>query len=208
MRKNWHGVLSKNRNVCKHNQILNPLPLTMPILPHQLALALKNTRRKKNPSAKFISKVFLRETALRVTCKLIFSLLFLGSVPTVAASDYDDLRIEVSGFDSNNGQFIAKLFSMGDDVLKEGRWQASSSIDDKHATLTFSHLPPGQYAVVVFHDLNSNGVIDHNFIGLPTESLGFSNNFSLSPTSGLPNFDKLKFSHFVSPQTISIILNK
>ncbi|MFN4253501.1 MAG: DUF2141 domain-containing protein [Saprospiraceae bacterium] len=37
-------------------------------------------------------------------------------------------------------------------------------------------LPPGQYAASVFHDLNSNGKLDTNLFGIPTEPYGFSNN--------------------------------
>ncbi|WP_356595400.1 DUF2141 domain-containing protein [Pseudomonas oryzihabitans] len=37
-------------------------------------------------------------------------------------------------------------------------------------------LPPGRYAVSVIHDSNSNSQLDTNFIGMPTEQYGYSNN--------------------------------
>ena len=37
-------------------------------------------------------------------------------------------------------------------------------------------LPPGRYAVQVFHDENGNGELDANFVGMPKEPWGFSNN--------------------------------
>lgn len=38
------------------------------------------------------------------------------------------------------------------------------------------YLPSGKYGVVAFHDLNGNEELDTNFIGIPTEPYGFSNN--------------------------------
>lgn len=38
-----------------------------------------------------------------------------------------------------------------------------------------ANIPPGTYAVQVFQDENDNQQIDRNFIGLPTEGMGFSN---------------------------------
>ena len=44
-------------------------------------------------------------------------------------------------------------------------------------TSTFEYeLPPGQYAVGIFHDVNLNNKMDNNFLGLPKEQYGFSNN--------------------------------
>lgn len=37
-------------------------------------------------------------------------------------------------------------------------------------------LPPGTYAARVLHDVNGNGQMDRNFIGMPKEPWAFSNN--------------------------------
>lgn len=37
-------------------------------------------------------------------------------------------------------------------------------------------LPPGTYAVTVYEDMNSNHRLDHNFMGIPREPVGASNN--------------------------------
>lgn len=44
------------------------------------------------------------------------------------------------------------------------------------ARFTFKDLKPGAYAVMIVHDENGNGQLDTNFIGMPTEGYGFSNN--------------------------------
>ena len=40
--------------------------------------------------------------------------------------------------------------------------------------LTFE-APPGTYAVAVHHDANANGAMDSNFLGMPKEGYGVSN---------------------------------
>jgi uncharacterized protein (DUF2141 family) len=42
--------------------------------------------------------------------------------------------------------------------------------------LVFKGLAAGQYAATAFHDLDSNGKLNANLMGLPTEPYGFSNN--------------------------------
>lgn len=44
------------------------------------------------------------------------------------------------------------------------------------AVLRFEGLAPGSYAVQVMHDQNGNGKLDANFMGMPIEGYGFSNN--------------------------------
>lgn len=40
----------------------------------------------------------------------------------------------------------------------------------------FEGLPPGDYALRAFHDVNSDGEMNANPFGMPTEPYGFSNN--------------------------------
>lgn len=51
-------------------------------------------------------------------------------------------------------------------------------------------LPAGEYALVVFHDANNNGLMDKNFIGIPREWLGFSNRYW---PEGPPTFARAAF---------------
>lgn len=52
-------------------------------------------------------------------------------------------------------------------------------------------LPPGTYAIKLFLDLNGNGKIDTNFLGIPKEPYGFSNNAKGS--LGPPAFEAAAF---------------
>ena len=67
----------------------------------------------------------------------------------------------------------------------------------------FKNLPYNVYAAIVVHDKNSNGIIDHRF-GMPNEPLGFSNNWKLSLFSGMPTFQKLKFSFTIGVEVCNV----
>lgn len=63
-------------------------------------------------------------------------------------------------------------------------------LSDRGQTPARVDLPAGEYAVVVFHDANSNGLLDKNFIGIPREWLGFSNRYW---PEGPPTFARAAF---------------
>jgi uncharacterized protein (DUF2141 family) len=50
----------------------------------------------------------------------------------------------------------------------------TASPSGQETTLTFE-APPGTYAVAVHHDANANGKMDANFLGIPKEGYGVSN---------------------------------
>ncbi|MFN7146402.1 MAG: DUF2141 domain-containing protein, partial [Myxococcota bacterium] len=88
---------------------------------------------------------------------------------------------------------VAKLFRPGAPLtLPNAVATAKGAVRDGRAACHFPDLAEGAYALVVFHDTNDNGAIDHRF-GWPAEPLGFSGGFRLSLTSGRPTFEKLRF---------------
>lgn len=121
-----------------------------------------------------------------------------------SGAEHNELLVHASGFKHAGGHAVAKLFQPGDDVLGRGRWQQVAPIQDGRANFQFTDRPAGAYALVVFHDENDNGEIDHNFLHLPSEALGFSNGFVPGLVTGLPSFDKLRFEHADATQYMEI----
>lgn len=60
----------------------------------------------------------------------------------------------------------------------------------KECLFVFEKLPKGDYAIAAYHDENSNGRLDTNVIGIPTEGYAFSNN--PRTTMGPPSFADAK----------------
>ncbi len=65
-------------------------------------------------------------------------------------------------------------------------------------------LPAGDYAFAVFQDLNGNGVLDTNFMGIPSEPYGFSKNFK--PRFSAPKFSDCKVTLNTASKSYSIKL--
>ena len=63
-------------------------------------------------------------------------------------------------------------------------WQPAQSA----MTCRFEGLAPGVYAVAVSHDLNGNRKTDRNFVGVPREAWGVSNN--VRPSMRAPRFEE------------------
>ena len=107
--------------------------------------------------------------------------------PTAEAS----LIIEVVGFTDATGNATLGLLASEDDFksvdlrkdrknwLKYFRYLQDAQIvrvgKDMVATFKVDKLNPGDYVALSFHDKNRNGKVDSNFLGVPVEPFGFSN---------------------------------
>ncbi|NRB63263.1 MAG: DUF2141 domain-containing protein [Saprospiraceae bacterium] len=72
--------------------------------------------------------------------------------------------------------------------------------------IVLANLPNGTYAIAVFHDINNNGHLDQNLLGVPTEPFAFTK----KPPSKfrLPTFHEV--SHILYPEmgAINVTLKK
>ena len=86
---------------------------------------------------------------------------------------------------------------------KEDSCVASVKEIDLKSTEINNVLPYGEYAISLFVDFNGNKKLDKNFLGIPKEQYGFSNNVmgKMSP----PTFDQAKFA-IAGPTTQNIKL--
>ena len=60
----------------------------------------------------------------------------------------------------------------------------------------------GTYALATYQDVNSSGEIDKNFIGIPTEGFGFSNNYK--PKVKAPNFSDCCFAYNAKTNSVTV----
>jgi len=118
---------------------------------------------------------------------------------TGLAQQSGTLTIEAMGFENANGVAVVQLFREHDEIPEQPFRKATGAIVTNESIVTLSNIPYGEYAVILFHDENANGTLDHKF-GFPNEPMGFSNEWSLSLFSGMPTFKKLKFSFSANGQ--------
>ena len=125
--------------------------------------------------------------AVTATAGLV-TLAGLVALPAAAA----DLAVEVQGVRSDTGHLIVAVqtpqaadeFPYAEELFAGTHQQTHEGV----MRFVFRDLPPGRYAVSVFHDENGNGEIDLGAAGIPTEGYGFANN----PPSqfGPPSFEE------------------
>ena len=105
---------------------------------------------------------------------LFFGLLFGTSISAQA-----DLTVNISGIEARGeGKLVIMIFDSAEAFKQkfEGATQTAHITNfSSSASHTFGNLPAGNYAVMVFQDLNENGTMDTNFIGFPKEPIGASN---------------------------------
>jgi uncharacterized protein (DUF2141 family) len=119
------------------------------------------------------------------------------------------LTVRVNGARNAKGMIRVALFHGGkgfpNDASQAVHRQAAD-IDPQtlSAQVVFAGLPDGVYAVSVFHDENMNEKLDKNFMGVPKEGYGASNN--PKKKMGPPNFDEAKFPLSGTEQSVEIKL--
>lgn len=101
------------------------------------------------------------------------------ALPQVESPPVSIIHVEITGLRNDKGKLLCALYSSPEGFPKDSEKaiaRVSSAIAQEQAVCNFPGVTPGTYAVSVFHDENSNGKLDTNFMGIPREGVGASNN--------------------------------
>ena len=130
---------------------------------------------------------------------LIMSLLFY----VTGFTQTSNIDITISEIKNKKGLIRGSLFTQ-DDGFPNDHQKAlrsiSMEITDLQLNFDIADLPIGEYALAILHDENENGKMDFNFLRMPKEGYGVSNNAKSS--FGPPNFKDAKF--LLSPDTLPL----
>lgn len=128
-----------------------------------------------------------------VSLTLAFWLAAISPAQTPAASA-DVIHVDVLGFRSDKGQVLCALYASANGFPTKPDLaiaRTKSTIVNRTSVCEFPNVVPGKYAVSVVHDENANGKMDTNFIGMPKEGVGSSND--AKGHMGPPKFDAAAF---------------
>ena len=128
---------------------------------------------------------------------LIVNFVFLLCTPLISNSQII-LTVEIDQLRNNNGKLLLELNNENEEVIKG----FSEVITDNKCIVVIKDLKPGKYAFKYFHDENNDEEINTNFMGIPREGYGFSNN--AKGAFGPPSFDKMLF-ELSKPDTVRCI---
>ena len=146
---------------------------------------------------------------MKATAAIFFALLAAGvaEAQTKDSSNSNAIRATVVGLHSNDGEVHCALYSSADgfpDGFAKAAKTTTAKITNEQAVCEFSAVVPGDYAISAFQDENSNGRLDRNFMGMPKEGVGASNDAKGS--FGPPKFADARFSYKGGLQQLTIHL--
>jgi uncharacterized protein (DUF2141 family) len=164
-----------------------------------------------------------------------FGVLFAAAITAIIAmgiearADGVDLTVDVSGLRNYKGRLVLALWPDTEDSTKfpdaskvQFRDERPGdppcdfpktavcrrmieSLQNLTASYTFKDLPPGDYAVFVFHDENNNAILDTGFMKRPLEARGYSQVLpdDVNPVHARIRFQQARFS-LNEPKTITV----
>lgn len=130
-----------------------------------------------------------------------FGLLFAGAGR--ARAEENVLRVVVSGVTSSRGHVRVEICP-AKDFLKDCPYGGAAPSTLGTTVVMIRGVPPGVYAAQVYQDKNDNNTVDRDFLGIPSEGVGFSNDAPIRMRA--PSFRAAAFTYAGGESSISLRL--
>ncbi len=140
---------------------------------------------------------------MNVLVKIVTSLIIGILIYQSQVQENFSIEVTVEDVANNDGKIFLALYNSETNFLEKSYKGTKSEIMNNSSTITFEDIPSGVYAISVFHDENDNGKMDTNFMGIPKEDYGCSND--ASGFMGPPKWKDAKF-ELKTDKTITITL--
>jgi uncharacterized protein (DUF2141 family) len=122
--------------------------------------------------------------------KIITTIAFFVCSLLMSAQNVN-LTVSISGLKSDTGTLKVGLYNSEGMFLRIPYKSIPSEIKGNGAIVIFEGIPKGEYAISSYQDENSNGKLDKNIMGIPTEDVACSNN--AKGFMGPPKYQDAKF---------------
>src|SRR5574343_388742 len=114
-------------------------------------------------------KVIIKK--IRLMKSVIISFIFWLFEPMMIFSQIT-LTVGIEQLRNNNGKLLLELNTDKEEVIKG----FAGTIAENKSVVVINDLKPGKYSFKYFHDENNDEKLNTNFMGIPKEGYGFSNN--------------------------------
>lgn len=117
-----------------------------------------------------------------------------GVSPATDVRSRGAIILSVTNLEDATGTLHCALFDRSDGFPgepKKARARVRSKPIDGRGECRFEGVQAGRYAVALWHDVDDDGQLDSNFLGIPQEPVGATNNATGS--FGPPSFDDAAF---------------
>lgn len=103
----------------------------------------------------------------------------------------NSIEVEIDHFKSDKGLVLLALYNTEASFLEKPYKGEKVKIAGGKANYTFTDIPDGTYAITLVHDEDKNDELTKNFLGIPKEGYGASND---APANfGPPKWEDAKF---------------
>lgn len=131
----------------------------------------------------------------------------MAAVAAASAQQGNTISVPVEGLRNSQGSVRCGLFKGPEGFPKAGNQFRGVVVPvvNQQATCVFNDVPPGDYAVALFHAQQNETEMKTNFLGQPQEGYGFSRN--PSTTFGAPAFHDAAYAYQGGSSTWPVKLN-
>lgn len=105
-------------------------------------------------------------------------LFVIWTIALLAPAKKGELILQVKNIESARGMLHIAVYDEKN-FLQEGKelLKTTATVQNQQdLRVAIPDLPFGTYAIAVYHDVNNNGKLDKNYLGIPAEPYAFSNN--------------------------------
>jgi uncharacterized protein (DUF2141 family) len=128
----------------------------------------------------------------------------LGSAAPALAQEPGAVIVHVENVRSSEGHVRVELCTQGAFLTDDCAVAGAAPAQRGETVVALKDVPPGVYAVQVYHDVNDDHKVNRGLLGIPTEDIGFSREAPLGLHG--PQFIKAAFNHAADEQVVTVHL--
>ncbi len=145
-------------------------------------------------------------------CVAWFAVLVFANLPATIfaeSSSCPGIHVKILNIRNSTGTVDCALFEspvgFPTEALRSAMNAMIIKVRNAEARCDFEDISPGTYALTVFHDENMNAKLDTNWLGIPKEGYGFSND--VKALLGAPTFSAASFQYHEGTLDLTISLH-
>jgi uncharacterized protein (DUF2141 family) len=157
---------------------------------------------------KNVAIVLLKHLKTMKTAKHLITLAF-GLIVGISAGygQHLPVKIKLSNIKNQKAPIHLGFYKQENDFPADGKqaFEFKATPNGKDTlTVSLPSVPPGDFAIAVYQDVNQNGRLDTNLFGMPKEPFGFSQN--VHPKLSKPSFADCRITIAKAGQVVTITL--
>jgi len=131
-------------------------------------------------------------------------LIFILAAPALASDGEHSILINIKNIKTAKGSILVAVYNNPGDYMKNPAFSQIVPVTAAGELVINTIIPFGSYSITIFHDVNDNRSLDTNFIGIPKEPYGFSND--AKAPFGPPSFEASTFDFYENNSKIDVTL--